>query len=352
MTRPEMTRQHDIPDDATDEFELAPPDRLYAHHRRQLSAMMDGELSPDAAKFMLRRLEHDGGLSGCWERWQVCGDVLRGQRSSLLPADFPQRVAAAIAVGQQSGNRGRTATAGPRRLRWGGRAALAASVAAVAFLLARQMPGEVAPAAPAEPARVAASQGAGAGAGPAASEAPSAVGTDLFLVAAASAPEPAPASPAAPAAETVAAAALASAVAVSEVPRRAAARRSSAQVQRAASNLRARTLAEPAAAASGARPVLASLPAAAPVVLADPFATQPVAPARPWPRAVLPAMGSGDVFSAGYGAATSTFEPFVPRFAPLAPEVTSAPADGGGTVDPVDGGPSDEAAPGNLSPTP
>lgn len=350
MTRPEMTRQHDIPDDATDEFELAPPDKLYAHHRRQLSAMMDGELSPDAAKFMLRRLEHDSGLSGCWERWQVCGDVLRGQRSSLLPADFPQRVAAAIAAGDQAGVRDRTASARPRRLRWGGSAALAASVAAVAFLLARQMPGEVAPATPAEPARVAASQGTGAG-GPA-SPGPSAAGPGLSRVA--SATERAPALPATPAAETVAAAALASAVAVSEVPRRATARRSSGQVQRAASNLRARNVPEAVVAASGAQPVLASLPAPLPpMALSDPFATQPIAPARPWPRAALPALGNGEVFSAGYGPAASSFEPFVPRFAPPAPEgpeATSAPADGAGPVGPADGGPSDDAAPGNISP--
>src|SRR5690606_36407727 len=68
------------------EFQQAPPDRLYAHNRRQLSAMLDGELSPDQARFMLRRLQHDGELAACWERWQVCGDVLRGRGHSLLPA--------------------------------------------------------------------------------------------------------------------------------------------------------------------------------------------------------------------------------------------------------------------------
>jgi anti-sigma factor RsiW len=72
-------------------------DKLHDHHRQQLSAMLDGELLPDQAKFMLRRLEHDGELAACWERWQVCGDILRGRHDALLPADFSRRVADAIA---------------------------------------------------------------------------------------------------------------------------------------------------------------------------------------------------------------------------------------------------------------
>src|SRR5690606_26805145 len=90
--RTSMTHSDNIDVD----FELAPPDRLHAHHRRQLSAMLDGELSPDQARFMLRRLQHDAELAACWERWQVCGDVLRGRGHALLPADFSQRVAAAL----------------------------------------------------------------------------------------------------------------------------------------------------------------------------------------------------------------------------------------------------------------
>src|SRR3546814_15955141 len=71
-------------------------DKLDDHHRQQLSAMLDGELLPDQAKFMLRRLEHDGELAACWERWQVCGEVMRGRQGALLPADFSRRVANAI----------------------------------------------------------------------------------------------------------------------------------------------------------------------------------------------------------------------------------------------------------------
>ncbi|HWU69970.1 MAG TPA: RseA family anti-sigma factor, partial [Pseudoxanthomonas sp.] len=53
---------------STDKFEL--------HYRLQLSALIDGDLSPDEARFLLRRLQHDGELNACWERWQLCGDVL------------------------------------------------------------------------------------------------------------------------------------------------------------------------------------------------------------------------------------------------------------------------------------
>ena len=44
-------------------------DKLDIHHRQQLSALMDGELLADEARFLLRRLQHDRDLAGCWERW-------------------------------------------------------------------------------------------------------------------------------------------------------------------------------------------------------------------------------------------------------------------------------------------
>ena len=54
-------------------------DKLDLHQRQQLSALVDGELAPDQARFLLRRLQHDAELSERFERWQLCGDVLRGQ---------------------------------------------------------------------------------------------------------------------------------------------------------------------------------------------------------------------------------------------------------------------------------
>ena len=51
--------------DDIDAMQIGPdPDKLLVYHRRQLSAMLDGELSPDEAKFMLRRLQHQRRIAG------------------------------------------------------------------------------------------------------------------------------------------------------------------------------------------------------------------------------------------------------------------------------------------------
>jgi len=126
--------------DHTDPLQIAPdPATLHAFHRQQLSAMLDGELSPDEAKFMLRRLEHDVELARCWERWQVCGEVLRGRADGLLPGDFAARVAVAV---QAPLPRPET-SANPRqhpRLLWGGMG-IAAALALAAVLVVR-LPGD------------------------------------------------------------------------------------------------------------------------------------------------------------------------------------------------------------------
>ena len=64
------------------------PDKFELHYRQQLSALIDGELPADEARFVLRRLQHDEELSGCHERWQLCGDILRGRVCMPAPADF------------------------------------------------------------------------------------------------------------------------------------------------------------------------------------------------------------------------------------------------------------------------
>lgn len=74
------------------------PDKIDIHNRQQLSALVDGALSPDEARFMLRRLEHDEALAGCHERWQLLGDVLRGQACAPAPVDFAARVRGAVAA--------------------------------------------------------------------------------------------------------------------------------------------------------------------------------------------------------------------------------------------------------------
>lgn len=121
-------------------------------HREQLSAMMDGALSADEARFLLRRMEHDDQLADCWERWQFVGDAMRGHAGRALPADFSRRVGRAIttdlatadlvvdeAVEEQTF--AVAAAPGARRplLRWGGGAALAASVALAALIGSRTL---------------------------------------------------------------------------------------------------------------------------------------------------------------------------------------------------------------------
>ena len=114
-------------------------------HREQLSAMMDGELSADEAKFLLRRMEHDDALADCWQRWQLVGDALRGEVDRALPADFSRRVGRAIAddlaaaaVGEVHAVAAHGNARGPL-LRWGGGAALAASVALAALIGTRML---------------------------------------------------------------------------------------------------------------------------------------------------------------------------------------------------------------------
>jgi negative regulator of sigma E activity len=288
-----------------DEFEPAPPDKLYAHYCRQLSAMMDGELSPDEAKFMLRRLEHDAALAGCWERWQVCGDVLRGRHHALLPADFAHRVALAIADDDRTAAMSAMSAAKsrPRLARWGGGAALAASVAVVAFLVARQLPGDATSAPESSPAIVA-------------QQAPAAPPAPAPAAAVETAPRTATDTP-----TTGTGVALASAaVAITEVPRRAPGRRARAQAQRAADRVQeARDVATPPPIVAAVElPVLADVPATDTTPAAtgiDPFAAPTIPPARPWPRAILQAYPADSAFTAGYGnpAASTGFAPFEPR---------------------------------------
>ncbi|MCL1634009.1 sigma-E factor negative regulatory protein [Luteimonas sp. SX5] len=286
-------------------------DKIEIHYRLQLSALMDGALPPDEARFLLRRMQHDTELGGCWERWQLAGETLRGRAVAPLPADFSQRVAARVAA--EPAPPLKPAAQSQRWTRWGG-GALAASVALLAFFMTRQQPPAEALPDGAQPAQI---------------------------VAASSEPSPAsvPATPAAPpaadpnAADPNAAGALAAtAVAVAEVPRRAANRRvssSRSQAQRAALRASARENLPVAVAASNTAADAASQPsitfhpaAASAIASSDPFASQPIAPSRPWPSATLPQFSSG-ALSVDYGT-TNAYYPFQPRL-----PASSPPADSG-----------------------
>ena len=138
-----MSNSNDI-----DGFTGAPADKFELHYRQQLSALVDGELGADQARFLLRRMEHDVELSACQERWQVLGDVLRGHACAPAPVGFAQGVQAAIAAdAARHGAQPLVPQHAARRgwKRWGGGAALAASVAAVALFMARDQLPETTP---------------------------------------------------------------------------------------------------------------------------------------------------------------------------------------------------------------
>lgn len=272
-------------------------DKVLDHTRLQLSALIDGELPLDEARFLLRRLEHDTELRDCWERWQQCGDLLRGRIGVYAQGDLAARVAVAIAseptAVRQPGAR-------QRWLRLGSGAALAASVAMIALFLTRQSP-EVRSQAAGVPTQVAST--------PAPVQKPAGVA-------------PAPVAPGRTAE-------VASALAVADVPRRLAARRSRGQSQRAALRTPTRTTVDVPVA------VAVATPFGTPAIAADPFSGQHVRlPNRPWPRALLPASPANGAFTVDYGSRMDVgprpLSPFpprqLPRPLPVDPQDNDAPA--------------------------
>ncbi|QSX75362.1 sigma-E factor negative regulatory protein [Lysobacter arenosi] len=283
--------------------------------RENLCALFDGELQGDAARFALRRLGHDAQWRQACGRWQLYGDVLRGQATAIASSSFADRVAQAIAQEPVLAPVASTATSvSPRRSAAASRrgwigGALAASVAVAALFVTRPFSSETAPAA--------------------------ADGATTQVAAAATVPDvPAPSvpSPGVPDAPDHQAGLSAAAVAAVEVPRRAAERRSTrSQSQRAA--LRASRQARmpaPATAVASAAPLvahaaLASTEGAA--VTAKPFQPEhPEVTARPWPRAVLPQYSGNAGLTASYGSGASSpsFYPFEPSLAAPATNPTAA----------------------------
>ena len=280
-------------------------DKIDNHYFQQLSALMDGDLPPDQARFLLRRMQHDAELTGCWERWQLCGDALRGHAHAPAPTGFAERIATAIsAEPMQLAANASTGRVRGNLAKWGG-GALAASVAAVALFMGRQLLPEE-KSAPATP--VVASQ--------------------------ASANEAAPTATDNPVLETAATATAAS-VAAASVPLRQdrAARRSATRTQQAVRSVApARRLPADRAVASASVPVVPAIASTAVGnVPRDPFSNVQInAPAaRPWPRAVLPqySAGSGS-FNADYASdrAAQAFYPFEPRLLESPPVALPEPA--------------------------
>ncbi|WP_045760980.1 RseA family anti-sigma factor [Xanthomonas albilineans] len=284
------------------------PDKFELHYRQQLSALIDGELPADEARFVLRRLQHDEELAGCHERWQLCGEILRGRVSVPAPADFSARVREAVAAeASQQVQARRLGAAGNRRTwRWGGGVALAASVAGLALFVTRER-------LPEAPASVPPTQVASA-----------TTQTSASAASPARLPAPRP-TPVDPQSDLAAAVVAAPAVATAAPRRQDAEGRGDgmrrAQVERAAGAVAV----EHPARAVAARPVQATPPFAVPVVAApaiaqragDPFGhATPALQPRPWPRSPLPQGASSSEFTAsfpGQGVSSAAFYPFEPQ---------------------------------------
>ncbi len=273
----------------TDKFEL--------HYRQQLSALVDGELNTDESRFLLRRLAHDEELAGCHERWQLCGDVLRGVASAPAPLDFAARVHSAIAA--ESAPQEYRTRRPVARWRWGGGAAIAASVAAIALFVARERLPQTALLASDMPVYATTAQM------PAASQVPVAPVARKAPVA------PGPATPD----DIVALAAAVPAAALASTRRGAATRN-----QQAARSVAWRQQQTPTRMVATATPAPAT---ATPTAPSNPFThSDTTLQARPWPRAVLSGAGErpldASVRQSGQGPAFYPFEP--------APQIVTSPA--------------------------
>lgn len=99
--------------------------------RENLSAGMDGQLTQEELRFLLRRLDHDASLQQAWSQYHIARDGLRRQLPPLASAGFSARVMAAI---EQE-----TAVVGSGRrrhwLRWSAGGAIAATVAVAALMV-------------------------------------------------------------------------------------------------------------------------------------------------------------------------------------------------------------------------
>ena len=101
--------------------------------RENLSAGIDGELSKEELRFLVRRLDHDASLQQVWAHYHIARDGLRRQLPSFASPEFASRVM--LAIEQES----MQATTGRRShwLRWSAGGAIAASVAAAALMIAQ-----------------------------------------------------------------------------------------------------------------------------------------------------------------------------------------------------------------------
>ncbi len=96
--------------------------------QEQLSALMDGQLARDEARFVLKRVGSDTQMVACWTRYHVTRQVLRRQPL------YPTHLKLAANVMQAIANDVPLRARGPW-LRWASGGAIAASVAVAALMV-------------------------------------------------------------------------------------------------------------------------------------------------------------------------------------------------------------------------
>lgn len=293
--------------------------------RETLSALFDGELQGDAARFAVKRLDHDVQWRETFGRWQLLGDALRGQATAAAPRGFADRVGLALADENAAVATAAAAPgthAAPTRRRWVGGAALVASVALAALFVTRPFsPTDVAP-----------------------SPTPQIAASAQPAAPAPAAQPPATPAPVLPGAEEGFAAAT---MAVADASRRASERRARAQGQTLQDTAPARELivaAAPTAIASAADTAPSAIESSP-----SPFLPQDEIASRPWPRAALPNYPAGNALTAGFDSRAgiqprpSSFYPFEPRM--LGADQPPASTQGDATRDaPGQGDPAPDAS--------
>lgn len=103
--------------------------------KEQLSACLDGELPEAELDLLVKQVGRDTKLQASLGRYALIGEALRAQRPVAAPADFAQRIAAAIeADSTQTAVTQKPVRSAPRWLRPVAGMAVAAGVAAVAIV--------------------------------------------------------------------------------------------------------------------------------------------------------------------------------------------------------------------------
>jgi len=99
--------------------------------REHLSALVDGEISRETSRFLVRRLGTDGELRATWTRYHLVRDCLRHQDGAIAEEDLCARVSLAL-ENEQPGKASRTLPTGWLKPATG--LAIAASVALMAIV--------------------------------------------------------------------------------------------------------------------------------------------------------------------------------------------------------------------------